>query len=158
MQTIDDLLVEKCQPGDVILFDRRCECCASGAVAAFGCLLGKTFLCDEDDGTRSVERGSYEHCGEWSARYVCVNIYMPCSLLSRLLNQTIGIVVPGLSNAPGAQYDPSNLCLLEATPGFGVACRPLLTVSYVVSSEIYLCLLTYIHTNLHFNFARVAAN
>lgn len=64
VQTIDDLLVEKCQPGDVILFDRRCECCASGAVAALGCLLGKVFLCDEDDGTRSVERGSYEHCGE----------------------------------------------------------------------------------------------
>lgn len=66
VQTIDDLLVEKCQPGDVILFDRRCECCATGAISALGCLLGKTFLCDEDDGTRSVEKGSYEHCGEFS--------------------------------------------------------------------------------------------
>ena len=64
VQTIDDLLVEKCQPGDVILFDRRCECCAAGAISALACLLGKTFLCDEDDGTRSVENGSYEHCGE----------------------------------------------------------------------------------------------
>ncbi|KAL3796648.1 hypothetical protein HJC23_009948 [Cyclotella cryptica] len=100
VQTIDDLLVEKCQPGDVILFDRRCECCASGPVAALGCLLGKAILCDEDDGTRSVERGSYEHCG---------------------------IVVPGLSNAPGAKHDPSNLCLLEATSGSGIVCRPLLT-------------------------------
>lgn len=93
-------MVEKCQPGDVILFDRRCECCASGFSAALGCLLGKTLLCDEEDGTRSVERGSYEHCG---------------------------IVVPGLSDAPGAQHDPSNLCLLEATSGSGIVCRPLLT-------------------------------
>lgn len=57
-------MVEKCQPGDVILFDRRCECCASGAAAAMACLLGKTILCEEEDGTRSVERGSYEHCGK----------------------------------------------------------------------------------------------
>ena len=64
VQTIDDLMVEKCQPGDVILFDRRCECCASGASAAMACLLGKAILCKEEDGTRSVERGSYEHCGE----------------------------------------------------------------------------------------------
>ena len=28
------------------------------------CLLGKTILCEEEDGTRSVERGSYEHCGK----------------------------------------------------------------------------------------------
>ena len=64
VQTIDDLLIEKCQPGDVILFDRRCECCASGAMAALACVLGKAALCNEDDGTRSVEKGSYEHCGE----------------------------------------------------------------------------------------------
>lgn len=93
-------MVEKCQPGDVILFDRRCECCASGAAAAMGCLLGKAILCEEEDGTRSVERGSYEHCG---------------------------IVVPGQSTAAGAEHDPSNLCLLEATSGSGIACRPLLT-------------------------------
>ncbi|KAL9185856.1 hypothetical protein ACHAXT_003633 [Thalassiosira profunda] len=100
VQTIDDLMVEKCQPGDVILFDRRCECCASGASAAMACLLGKAILCEEEDGTRSVEQGSYEHCG---------------------------IVVPGQSTAPGAEHDPSNLCLLEATSGSGIVCRPLLT-------------------------------
>mmetsp|Transcript_11330 Transcript_11330/g.20833 ORF Transcript_11330/g.20833 Transcript_11330/m.20833 type:complete len:315 (+) Transcript_11330:56-1000(+) len=100
VQTIDDLMVEKCQPGDIILFDRRCECCASGAAAAMGCLVGKAILCEEEDGTRSVERGSYEHCG---------------------------IVVPGQSTAKGAEHDPSNLCLLEATSGSGIACRPLLT-------------------------------
>ena len=57
-------MVEKCQPGDVILFDRRCECCASGASAALGCLLGKSILCEEEDGSRSVQKGSYEHCGK----------------------------------------------------------------------------------------------
>ena len=87
-------MVERCEPGDVILFDRRCECCASGPAAAFACLLGKALLCAEDDGTRSVERGSYEHCG---------------------------IVVPGPAD------DAEQLCLLEATAGSGVACRPLLT-------------------------------
>lgn len=100
VQTVDDLMVEKCEPGDVILFDRRCEKCASGAAAAMACLLGKTLLCEEEDGTRSVESGRYEHCG---------------------------IVVPGRSTAKGAEHDPSNLCLLEATSGRGVACRPLLT-------------------------------
>lgn len=38
-----------------------------------------------------------------------------------------GIVVPGQSTAKGAEHDPSNLCLLEATSGSGVVCRPLLT-------------------------------
>lgn len=65
VQTIDELMVEKCQPGDVVLFDRRCECCASGLTAALGCLLGKALLCDDEDGTRSVEGGKYEHCGEF---------------------------------------------------------------------------------------------
>mmetsp|Transcript_28740 Transcript_28740/g.61541 ORF Transcript_28740/g.61541 Transcript_28740/m.61541 type:complete len:312 (+) Transcript_28740:112-1047(+) len=100
VQTVDDLMMEKCQPGDVILFDRRCELCASGPSSAVACLLGKWILCDEEDGTRSVEGGNYEHCG---------------------------IVVPGESTAPGAQHDPNNLCLLEATSGSGVTCRPLLT-------------------------------
>lgn len=69
-------MVEKCQPGDVILFDRRCECCASGASAALACLLGKAILCEEEDGTRSVERGSYEHCGEFIT--VQMNLQFVC--------------------------------------------------------------------------------
>lgn len=56
------------------------------------------------------------------------------------LKSNIGIVVPGLSNAPGAQHDPSNLCLLEATSGSGVACRPLLTVSTRLSIELSIML------------------
>jgi hypothetical protein len=39
----------------------------------------------------------------------------------------VGIVVPGQSTAKGAEHDPANLCLLEATSGSGVTCRPLLT-------------------------------
>ena len=94
-------MVEKCQPGDVVLFDRRCECCASGPSAAIGCLLGKAFLCEEEDGTRSVENGSYEHCG---------------------------IVVPGITSQRQHHSDPTmNLCLLEATSGSGIVCRPLIT-------------------------------
>ena len=65
VQTIDELMVEKCQPGDVIMFDRRCECCASGASVALGCLLGKAILCKKEDGLRSVEKESYEHCGQF---------------------------------------------------------------------------------------------
>ena len=65
-------MVEKCQPGDVILFDRRCDCCASGPGAAMACLLGKKILCEEEDGTRSVERGSYEHCGEYKTDFLIV--------------------------------------------------------------------------------------
>ena len=30
VQTIDDLMIERCRPGDVLLFDRRWENCAAG--------------------------------------------------------------------------------------------------------------------------------
>lgn len=99
VQTIDDLMVEKCQPGDVILFDKRCEKCAAGPRAALACVLQKTLLCAKDDGKmRAVDGGTYDH---------------------------VGIVVPG----PDAKdkYDPSNLLFLEATPGQGIVARPLLT-------------------------------
>lgn len=118
-------MVEKCEPGDVILFDRRCDKCASGAAAAMACLLGKTLLCNEEDGTRSVENGSYEHCGESSR--VIRSTFQFANLPARLGPNRVGIVVPGRSTAKGAEHDPSNLCLLEATSGSGVACRPLLT-------------------------------
>lgn len=62
---------------------------------------------------------------------VC-GIVFPAPLLYWVLTirrMNSGIVVPGLSDAPGAEHDPSNLCLLEATSGSGIACRPLLTVS-----------------------------
>lgn len=101
VQTIDDLMIEKCKPGDVILFDRRCHKCASGPLAAFSCVLGKTFLCDDDKkkGVKRVETGAFEHAG---------------------------IVVPGLYKKKSDALDPSNLLLLEATPN-GVVARKLLT-------------------------------
>lgn len=101
VQTIDDLMVEKCKPGDVLLFDRRCEKCAAGPAAALSCLLGRALLCKEEKGqTRSVDSGAYDHCG---------------------------IVVPGHNKNKKDQFDPSNLLLLEATASEGVVARPLLT-------------------------------
>jgi len=63
VQTVDDLLVEKCKPGDIVLFDRRCEACATGPHAALACLLGRSVLCDTEDPTRSVDTGRFDHCG-----------------------------------------------------------------------------------------------
>lgn len=48
--TYDYLIAEKCQPGDVILFDRRCERCAVSPWAAAACFASKQF-------------GIYNHCG-----------------------------------------------------------------------------------------------
>ena len=120
VQTVDDLLIEKCQPGDIVLFDRRCYKCANGPMAAFSCVLGKTFLCDGNEnnstkkkGVRSVDVGTFEHCG---------------------------IVVPGTKAASKQQsYDPSNLLLLEATPS-GVVARPLLSRLEMTQSRTVLLL------------------
>mmetsp|Transcript_1263 Transcript_1263/g.1927 ORF Transcript_1263/g.1927 Transcript_1263/m.1927 type:complete len:306 (-) Transcript_1263:69-986(-) len=114
VQTVDDLLIEKCQPGDIIIFDRRCQKCAASPVAAFSCLLGKTFLCDDDKkkGIKKVDIGSFEHCG---------------------------IVVPGLFTKKSQALDPANLLLLEATPS-GVLARPLLTRLEMAQSRTVLLL------------------
>mmetsp|Transcript_1867 Transcript_1867/g.4013 ORF Transcript_1867/g.4013 Transcript_1867/m.4013 type:complete len:312 (+) Transcript_1867:207-1142(+) len=101
VQTIDDLMVEKCHPGDVLLFDRRCHKCATGPVAAMSCLVGRSLLCGDDKGGhRNVDTGLFDHCG---------------------------IVVPGTGSTKAERYDPSNLLLLEATAGEGIVARPLLT-------------------------------
>ena len=64
VQTVDDLLVERCRPGDVILFDRRYETCSSSPLAALSCILGRTFLCNPKDTTRvTMSDGKYDHCG-----------------------------------------------------------------------------------------------
>jgi len=102
VQTVDDLLIERCQPGDILLFDRRCEKCAAGPLAALSCLVGQQFLCDNEnsDGRRTVDIGSFDHCG---------------------------IVVPGRNKNGKDVYDPYNLMLLEATASEGIVARPLLT-------------------------------
>lgn len=67
VQTVDDLLLEKCRPGDVVLFDRRCDRCAAGPGAAASCLVGRASLCDGDGGDvdrrRSLSTGVYDHVG-----------------------------------------------------------------------------------------------
>jgi hypothetical protein len=63
VQTIDDLMVEKCQPGDVLLFDRRCEKCAAGPTAALSCLASRALLCNENDPRKRVDTGKFDHCG-----------------------------------------------------------------------------------------------
>ncbi|CAB9499868.1 expressed unknown protein [Seminavis robusta] len=101
VQTVDDLMVEKCRPGDVILFDRRPELCASGPWAALSCIVARALLCDDgDEQVRSVDHGKFDHCG---------------------------IVVPGYVKSRKDKFDPSNLLVLEATAGEGVIARPLLT-------------------------------
>ena len=100
VQTLDDIMVERCRPGDVLLFDRRWEHCATGPLAAFVCMLGRWALCNDKDRNRVLADGKFDHCG---------------------------IVVPGKIEKPGDEFDPSNLLLLEATPGQGIVARPLLT-------------------------------
>lgn len=101
VQTIDDLMIEKCQPGDIVLFDRRCHKCAAGPLAAFSCIVGKSILCDDKDSKnkKMIDIGKFEH---------------------------VGIVVPGYSKSKAEALDPSNLLLLEATAGEGIVARPLL--------------------------------
>lgn len=62
VQTIDDIMIERCRPGDVLLFDRRWEHCASGPLAALVCLLAKRFLCFEDP-NKTMMDGQFDHCG-----------------------------------------------------------------------------------------------
>ena len=112
VQTIDDLMIEKCQPGDIILFDRRCYKCAAGPSAALSCILGKQFLCDDDSSSSS----SSKHNKNGKNRKIAD--------IGKV--EHVGIVVPGYSKNKAEANDPSNLLLLEATAGEGVVARPLL--------------------------------
>lgn len=70
VQTIDDLMIERCRPGDVLLFDRRWENCAAGPLAALVCVLGRRFLCF-DDNSKSIAEGKFDHCGKFSFQRFC---------------------------------------------------------------------------------------
>ncbi|KAL3901093.1 MAG: hypothetical protein SGARI_006126 [Bacillariaceae sp.] len=100
VQTIDDIMIERCRPGDVLLFDRRWEHCAAGPMAALTCLLGRKFLCWDDPAKVMNDEHKFDH---------------------------VGIVVPGYIRNKGDEFDSSNLLLLEATAGEGIVARPLLT-------------------------------
>jgi hypothetical protein len=67
VQTIDDLMIERCRPGDVLLFDRRWEHCAAGPLAALVCVLGRTLL-SFDDNSKSMAEGKFDHCGRFSRK------------------------------------------------------------------------------------------
>lgn len=83
IQDSDDLLVERMQAGDVLLFDRRCEKCAAGPWAVLACLAGRSLLCDER-ATRSVDQGRFDHVGKaMRIQYVIesvINFIVYCSL------------------------------------------------------------------------------
>lgn len=64
VQTIDDMMIERCRPGDVLLFDRRWEHCAAGPLAALVCILGRMFLCKEDH-NKVYSEGKFDHCGTY---------------------------------------------------------------------------------------------
>ena len=99
--TYDYLIAEKCQAGDVLLFDRRCERCAASPYAALACIVSKMCLTNNNDNSdayiRSVDSGSYDHAG---------------------------LIVPGYVKTRADEYDPTNLLLLEATAS-GIVARPL---------------------------------
>lgn len=96
---LDQIIEERCQAGDVLLFDRRCETCAASPWAALACLVSKAVHCNDDTATiRTVDQGLYDH---------------------------MGIVVPGYVHNKSDQWDPSNLLLLETTSGAGIVARPL---------------------------------
>ena len=99
--TYDYLIAEKCQAGDVILFDRRCERCVT-PWAALACSIAKLCLTNAtitDRNIRSIDSGRYDH---------------------------VGLIVPGQVDPKrrAEAYNATNLLLLEATPK-GVVARPL---------------------------------
>lgn len=103
--TFDYLITNKCLPGDVILFDRRWERCATSPWAALSCWVAKSILCNigqysnskSDCYVKTIDTGSYDH---------------------------IGIIVPGYVTNRTDALDPTNLLLLEATPS-GIVARNL---------------------------------
>jgi len=112
VQTVDDLLIETCKAGDVILFDRRPHKCATGPGAALACILSKLILCP-DDPNRVVEIGTFDH---------------------------VGLIVPGFVKNASDALDPGNLLILEATPGEGIVARPLLTRLEMTASRTVILL------------------
>ena len=94
---LDQIIEDRCQPGDVVLFDRRPETAASSPWAAMACVVAKWALCDEK-AVRTVSEGRFDH---------------------------IGIIVPGYIKSKADLWDPANLLLLEATAGGGIVARPL---------------------------------
>lgn len=75
VQTIDDLMIERCRPGDVLLFDRRWENCATGPLAALVCALGRSILCFQNK-NKSIAEGKFDHCGRFFFQKETNQIYV----------------------------------------------------------------------------------
>lgn len=98
--TYDYLIAEKCQVGDVVLFDRRCERCCASPWSALSCYVAKWALTNRtisDRNIRSIDTGRYDH---------------------------IGIIVPGYVREKKDAFEDTNMLLMEATPS-GIVARPL---------------------------------
>ena len=66
VQTTDERIIEKIHPGDIILFDRRCDKCAAGALSALHCMASKRLLCRPDTpsaSTLATHGSSFDHVG-----------------------------------------------------------------------------------------------
>lgn len=64
IQSVDDIMIDKCLPGDIVIFDRRCYKCAAGPLAALSCMINKKALCNiESSSNRAVEAGEYDQVG-----------------------------------------------------------------------------------------------
>jgi lysozyme family protein len=107
VQTLDEIMIDKIQPGDVLIFDRKCDKCAAGPLAAAACILSKAALCGQSNHAFSDNSSTQlDH---------------------------VGVVVPGFASVSKnskqqtqRSFDEgSELLLLEATPQ-GVVARPLL--------------------------------
>lgn len=62
VQTIDELMIENFQPGDVVLFDRRCYTCCYSPFSSLSCFLSKVFLCKSTTHSKTLD-GCFEHAG-----------------------------------------------------------------------------------------------
>jgi len=61
VQTLDEIIIEKIQPGDLLLFDRKCDKCASGPLSAAACILAKASICGQSHHTS--EGSQFDHVG-----------------------------------------------------------------------------------------------
>ena len=107
--TYDYLISEKCQAGDVILFDRRCERCVASPWAALACLAAKNLLGGPCQ---------YDHCGIVVPGYIKTKAdrFDPTNLL--LLEATpSGVVAFPLKQRLEQSASHSILLLQVCSPG-----------------------------------------
>jgi hypothetical protein len=117
IESSDDRLISICRPGDVLVFDRRCEKCAAGPWSALACLVQRYCIAGSNmnsgqNNTRSYQGGAFDH---------------------------IGLIVPGYIRSKSDAYDSCNLLVLEATPS-GIVTRDIRTRLEMTQSRSVLLL------------------